>query len=49
MGGTNDYGIAFRLTSRWETRVICHDLSLAQTPKYLVCSFYTVTKSNIRM
>ena len=48
MGGTYDYGIALRLTSRWETHVACYDMS-AETPKYPVCHFYTVTMLNIMM
>ena len=46
MGGTSDYGNDFKLTSRWETHVTP---MRALTPKYLVCLFSSVTKSNIEM
>ena len=53
MGGTNDYGIVVRLTSRWETHVMtCHNLSddvsrpvLVQTPKYRCAVF---NKKNLK-
>ena len=48
MGGSNDYEIGLKLTSRGKTHVTtCLDQSLLQQPKDQVCHFDTITKPNI--
>ena len=50
MGGSNDYEIGLKLTSRGKTHVTtCLDQSLLQQPKDQVCHFDTITKPNIEM